>query len=391
MRRNPLARARFFDSRRNQMAVLLLVAACGGVQAQESEPPEGEPERRPDARLDPLLTDFSADEHMRDRLTRPEGGIAISPSSLPTVQQVVPTLETDPLIVPLADGSDARVEPGTIRPEGSFLVAWTGEIVRLRTGGLAFLPVAEAGSIEPEPAMALLPCGTYSRLEGLLGDATRGLWVSLTGEVMIYQDRNWILPTLFAGAAAPPPGEFVQVPADDAPDEPEPIEDQPTGESQPADDGDTREDPGQPDTPTSDDRVGDLIRELEAQREERRGIDTTFAPPRDAPPADANAAPGARVEGRMLLNQRGRMVRSPEGGWVVAIDNDGGQIAGVTLPNRLRLLPCKIVEPMEYKAETEGERWTFEVSGHLYTYGQTVYLLPRMFVSQPRDDVRALQ
>ncbi|QKK09639.1 MAG: hypothetical protein HND58_16680 [Planctomycetota bacterium] len=143
--------------------------------------------------------------------------------------------------------------------------------------------------------------------------------------------------------------------------------------------------------PTSGDRVEDLIRQLEAQREERRGIDTTFATPADEQSEEAAPAPGPRLEGRMLLNQRGRMVRSINGDWVIAIDNDGGASNVGTLPNRLRLLPCKLVEVMERRAEDQGESWTFEISGHLYRHGETVYLLPRMFVSQQTDEVKALQ
>ncbi|MFG0260420.1 MAG: hypothetical protein ACF8LK_08730 [Phycisphaerales bacterium JB041] len=336
--------------------------------AQDETPPPQDaaqaPERRPDARLDPLLTDISADEHMQDLLSRPVSGVPVKPSSLPVVQQVVPNLRANPERLPLADGSAAQADPTTLRPEGTFLVGWTGEVVRMRTGGLAFLPVAKTGAARPEPAMALLPCSTYSRLETLLGDSTRGLWLSLTGEVLVYQDRNWLLPTAFASADTPPTDQ----PIPSQPDQPE----------------DTKSDP-----PPSGDRVEDLIRQLEAQRQERRGIDTTFAAPADETPAEGGPSP--RLEGRMLLNQRGRMVRSISGDWVIAVDNDGGASNVGTLPNRLRLLPCSLVEVMERKAEDQGESWVFEISGHLYRHGETVYLLPRMFVSQPADDVKALQ
>lgn len=341
----------------------------------QSTPSTTPPDRRPDARLDPLLTDISADEHMRDLLTRPASGVPVKPSSLPIVQQVVPNLGASAERLPLADGSAAQADPDTLRPEGTFLVGWTGEIVRMRTGGLAFLPVTKAGARRPEPAMALLPCSTYARIETLLGDSTRGLWLSLTGEVLEYQDRNWLLPTVFASTDVP------------APDQPAPTEPAP---GQTDENADQPED-AQTDPPTSGDRVEDLIRQLEAQRQERRGIDTTFAKPADDTPGEGGPTPDPRLEGRMLLNQRGRMVRSPDGDWVIAIDNDGGASNVGRLPNRLRLLPCMLVEVMERSAENQGESWTFEVSGHLYRHGETVYLLPRMFVSQQTDDVKALQ
>ena len=376
--------------RRTRPAMLLLcllagLPLSGGLYAAQDDaappppvqdtPPATAPDRRPDARLDPLLTDISADEHMRDLLSRPLSGVPVKPSSLPVVQQVVPNLGASPERFPLADGSAAPADPDTLRPEGTFLVGWTGEIVRMRTGGLAFLPVTKTGARQPEPAMALLPCSTYARIETLLGDSTRGLWLSLTGEVLEYQDRNWLLPTVFASTDVPAPDQ--PAPTEPAPDQPEDAADQP------------EEAPTTP--PSSGDRVEDLIRQLEAQRQERRGIDTTFAKPADDTPDEGTPTPGPRLEGRMLLNQRGRMVRNPDGDWVIAIDNDGGASNVGTLPNRLRLLPCMLVEVMERQAENQGESWTFEISGHLYRHGETVYLLPRMFVSQQTDDVKALQ
>ncbi len=380
------------------LAVLAVLSATGGAclaQADDTPPPpppparegtETEPEttsRRPDARLDPLLTDISADENIRDRLTRPLGGVPVAPSRSPMVQQAVPNLGVDTERLALADGTAARIDPDTLRAEGTFLVAWTGEIVRLRTGGLAFLPAAREGAARPEPAMGLVPCSTYSRIEGLLGDDTRGLWLSLTGEVLMYKDRNWLLPTLFAGADTPPPGTPAPIP----PGEPNAAD----GAAQPTDPDQPVGEPAQPTDPDSGDRVEDLIRQLERQREERRGIDTTFAPAEDESPAGETAPPGPRLDGRMLLSQRGRMVRNVEGGWVIAIDNDGQAAGSTTLPNHLRLLPCKIVEAMEYHAEKDGESWAFEVSGNLYRHGNTVYLLPRMYVSLAKNEVKSLQ
>lgn len=385
----PIVPCRPRHAARSLVVLAMLSAAAGTAVAQDNDapPPTGDdagtdtqpPLRRPDARLDPLLTDISADENIRDRLTRPLAGVPVLPSEAPVVLQAVPNLGFDPDRIALANGTTSRIDPDTLRAEGTFLAGWTGEIVRLRTGGLAFLPVAQEGADRPEPAMGLVPCGTYSRIEELLGDDTRGLWLSLTGEVLMYHDRNWMLPTLLAGAEPPTPGE------------PVPIEPTASPDDTPAEQPDQAQ-PEQPEAePTSTDRVEDLIRQLERQREERRGIDTTFATPDDGKVTGAIAEPGPRLDGKMLLSRRGRMVRSVEGGWVVAIDNDGGAAGATGLPNHLRLLPCKIVEAMEQKAEAEGERWTFEVSGHLYRHGDTVYLLPRMFVSQVDDEVRALQ
>ncbi len=364
---------------------------CPGARPDRGPPPpaqaEAQNEARPDTALNPLLTDTSLDEQMRDRLSRPGGGISIPPAQSPSIEQVVPNQPADTARFDLADGTAAWAPGHTLRPEGTFLVGWTGEVVRLSTGGLAFLPATQAGhgsenrattatSTSPEPAMALLPCATYTRIASLLGEKDRGLWVGVTGEVLQYHGRNFLLPTAFAYAQTP--AEPI-VPID-------PVEETPAADSladQPVPSGN---------------RIDDLVADLEAQRAERRGIDTTFASATEdqtgMPP------PGLRLDGTMLLSQRGRMVRSAEGGWVIAIDNDGApeedghgseNRATSRLPHHLRLLPCRVVEQMERQAENIGESWSFEVSGRLYRHGSTVYLLPRMFVTDGKNDVRPLQ
>lgn len=214
--------------------------------------------------------------------------------------------------------------------------------------------------------MALLPCTTYTRLENMLGEENRGLWVSLTGEVLEYHGRNFLLPTAFANAQTPTEPAEASEGVEAAPHEAS-LADQPE---------------------PSGNRIDDLVRELEAQRAERRGIDTSFAAPSEE--QAGMPVPGPRVDGTMLLNQRGRMVRSAEGGWVIAIDNDGAASEG-GLPHHLRLLPCRVAAQMEWQAEIEGESWAFEVSGRLYRHGQRVYLLPRMFVSASKNNVKPLQ
>lgn len=314
---------------------------------------------RPDASQNPLLTDRSADQSLLLRSSRGSGSAVILPISPPGTAQVVPNEQVGADTIPLADGSTVWVSGETLRPEGTFLSAWTGEVVRLRTGGLAFLPNTAAGS-PATPALPLMPCVVYGRLASLLGAENRGLWVSITGEVFLYNDRNFLLPSVFAGL---PSTQATPAPAEgEAPG--------PTGE-----------------IPAGDTRINDLIRGLEAEQTERRGIDITFAQDADA----GATGQGPRVEGRMLLSRRGRMVRSGDGGWMVAVDNDAAGGESADLPNRLYLLPCRMVSQMENQAEHWGESWEFEVSGDLHRHGERVYLLPRLFVALPEDDVRPLQ
>ncbi len=341
------------------------------------DPPQDQDEPRPKADLNPLLTDTSLDAQMRQRLSRPAGGISIAPAQGPSIAQVVPNQPADASRYDLADGSDAWAPGVTLRPEGTFLVGWTGEVGRLSTGGLAFLPaIQEEHGIEntgtPEPAMVLLPCITAAHIATILGDQDRGLWLSITGEVLEYHGRNYLLPTAFAHAEMPeePLEQTDPIASDEAEEQTQP-------ETLSTD---------QPEPKTN--RIDDLVGELEAQRTERRGIDTAFA---DTLEDQTRAPPsGPRFDGTMLLSQRGRMVRSAMGGWVIAIDNDGEAEEG-GLPHHLRLLPCRVVAQMEKQAEIDGENWSFQVSGRLYSYGSTVYLLPRMYITDTRNDIRPLQ
>lgn len=338
---------------------MIIAAVCGlaapsAVWAQEEADP-------PPAADNPLLTDTSADQLLRERLERPSSGISVSPAQGPTVGQVEPGQMMDVTRLDLADGSSAWTEDGTLRPEGTYLVAWLGEVARLRTGGLAFLPVTGEGQT-PEPAMLLTPSGVYGRIASAVGEAERGTWLRLTGEVLEYRGRNYLLPTAFTTAEPPTAAELAGVEGEQPEAEPE----TPTG--------------GQP----SGNPVDDLVAQLEAERRERRGIDTIFGD------GGAAATPGPRLDGRMLLSQRARMVRSSDGGWVLAMDNDRAD-PGLELPHRLRLLPCRVVEQMERQAERRGESWDFEVSGQLYRHGATVYLLPRMFVTLAGKDIQPLQ
>lgn len=338
---------------------------------------DGPEETPPPSTDNPALTDRSLDEVMSQRTSRPTPGEAIAPSRAPEVSQVVPNTPADPSAIHLATGSILWTDAQTLMPEGTFLVRRAGEVVRLRTGGLAFLPSAtEDGSLEP--AIALLPSESYSRLETLLGEEDRSLWVALTGEVFKYRGRNFVLPAVFAMTEAPIPE--MAAPEADVPIESAPEADLPEPETAPETEPENQP-ATQPDT-----RIDDLVRELEAQRQERRGIDTTF--PEE--PAASAAPAGPRVEGRMLLGRRARMVRTGAGGWAISIDNDA-DAGSSELPALLRLHPGSMVEQMERQAERRGDGWSFEISGSLHAHGGSVYIVPRMFVSLPDDEVRAMQ
>jgi hypothetical protein len=377
------------DTRPLTLLVLLL---AGAARAQPTDPPAQPPDdARPDARTNPLLTDPSLDQDVSERTSRPEAEGPLLPTRAHAPAQVVPQQGADPSRLALAEG-DRWVLAETLLPEGTFLVRRVGEVVRLRTGGLAFVPAAQEGS-PPDPAMPLLPCEVYGRLGALLDGAEGRLWMAITGEVFEYHDRNYLLPAAFASAGGAP-DEPDAPPADRPP--PDQPADQPTEPPQ-ADPEDT------PPPAGADARIEQLVRELEAERSERRGLDIDFGA---VPAAGEGTPPGPRIEGKLLLGRRARMVRGGGGSWAVVLDNDAdpgeapapatpppatAEPAAAGLPERLHLLPGSLVREMERLAERRGEAWTFEVSGNLYRHGERVYLVPRLFVSLPSDEVEPLQ
>ena len=353
---------------------LLLALACGPAMGQDSPPqtpdhspataPESTPpdgaHDEPNAEQNPELTDLSVHEATVERATRPEPAEIVRPYRAPPTRQATPGERVDQGSLRLANGLGVEAGARPLRPEGSFLLKRPGEIARLDNGSIAFLPAREPGTIG-EPAMVVHKSEIWERLNAQLGESQRGLWVSLTGEVLVYHGRNYVLPMLLA------------------------FETDPTSDSAEPDTAT----PGAPEPPTQDSRLDDLVRDLESDRQSRRSIDPS-ARARGSGEASPEAAPEeglAKLNGRMLARQRARLVRAAGGEWAIAIDNDGS----TREPSTMRVLACSLLEQMEREAERLGDAWTFEISGTTLVVGQTVYLLPRMFVSLPQSDVRTGQ
>lgn len=381
------------------LAAALLAAGRPPAAAAQTSPPTEPPtdppiqpqEERPDARRNPLLTDPSLDRDVSERTSRPEPGGPLLPTRAPAAAQVVPNQGLDPTRLPLA-GSDQWLRADTLIPEGTFLVRRVGEVVRLRTGGLAFVPAAEE-DVSLDPAMPLLPCEVYGRLGALLDGADGRLWMAITGEVFEYHGRNYLLPSAFASVGAEPGSpEPDPAPANESPTQPPAAEPEAEADGVAEAEVEAEQEPeAQPEpAPAGDPRIEQLVRELEAERSERRGLDTDYEVETSA---GEGTPPGPRIEGKLLLGRRARMVRGEAGGWVLVLDNDADAPADAvsTSPERLYLLPSRLVAEMERHAERRGEAWAFEISGNLFRHGERVYLVPRLYVSLPEEEVDPLQ
>ena len=90
-----------------KLAPLLLLACVLALPAagQEEPPPATDPETRPDARLNPRLTDASLAEQMQQRASRPLAAAGVSPTVRSAIGQDQPNQPADASRLQIADVS----------------------------------------------------------------------------------------------------------------------------------------------------------------------------------------------------------------------------------------------------------------------------------------------
>lgn len=285
---------------------------------------------------DPIIQDESVDEisdQLRDAADKPDG---IRPTRTPSVTPVRPHAD---IAVP--------GERGRLLPEGSFIVQLEGRVHATAPGAWVFEPTQLVDNAKIRP-MVVLPSQSLSRLIQLVGQDAENNLVSLTGEIQLYRDRNYLLVsaitahTFEADIATPIPTEDEPVQPEDEIDQPEPSYSQ---------------------------GVQDLIKELE----EARHADRTILQPTTA---QASTGRAPVPEGRTFMRRRARMVYLTAGEIALAFDNDPDQVIDVPLV----VLPCHLLERMERIVETRGDSITARVSGQSYAYNGRSYILPTSIV-----------
>ncbi len=100
----------------------------------------------------------------------------------------------------------------------------------------------------------------------------------------------------------------------------------------------------------------------------------------DIDPAVLGIAPGEdppplRREGEFIVNRRGRLIRSAEGGHLLFVFESDTQDAP-ELP--MVLQACQLLEAMEETVQRRGDTTVFILSGQINTYRGANYLLPTM-------------
>ncbi|MCG3125002.1 MAG: hypothetical protein GIKADHBN_03513 [Phycisphaerales bacterium] len=354
----------------------LLMATPVSLASQPEQPSEPPPEK-----TDPAPAPSAPDaDQTRRRNDAADEGLA------PTREPPKPA----PAARPAAPSTAIPVPRARRAREGVFIVKQAGELLMARTGDVIFVPDKDAPVRTSRP-MVLLPCQALARLESAAGlraerptaDGDPRPRVLLTGQIMVYRQREYILPTVFQ--IEPPEPELKVAPA--APSPP----------TQPSSDDDAS-------SPTGDNRDRDVeafITELEDRRTRNRGLTRDLAEAPAAPAASsqpektgADAAANRAwsiPEGSVITARRGRLVRLVDGAVGISFDN------GISPANAARrteapmaLQPCQLTQRMEDVVGGRGDTVAIELSGRVFSYGGQTYLLPTMYKILPPAEVGPL-
>lgn len=246
----------------------------------------------------------------------------------------------------------------------------------------------------PTRPMLLLPCGLLDRFNEYVLDGNKTTEAIVSGQVFLYADRNYVLPTGLDRArplSAPPvrTGETDAVSPDGPPGGDAEAGAEPKAPTAgPALDGEPRE-TGGPNEIGDDPDVEALIAELERR--------PPYGTPRPVAQSDADEpseAPSAPMidpgDGVYVSAQRGRLVRAKNGTWSFQIDNDAPPVLGRDV-TEYTLLPCRALQGIESIALSSGDGEAGELSGRAYRSGGGWYLLPTLFQRDRRDGVDPLQ
>lgn len=338
-------------------AVLATLLAGSAVRA---EPPASPP--KPDPAGDPALNDPSIQEALDEQLRRRHADKPLRPAQPAREAKSVPVVAPPSLpAIPVVPGGEAlsfELAGRKFYPEGTFLVARVGGVVRTSTDDFLFLAAPANGADEGQPReapMILLPSQKLQLLASAMSERSSAPLTTISGQVFVYSDRMYLLVTAFAFTSSAP------APA------PAPV------------------------TEASDPRAEDLIRQLEAAKGGPRLIDPSSVGGKRFSARDnikGEKKEGVLAEGTVLSSRRGRLVRAAaEGELLLTFDNDPDSPGAASMP----LLPCKLLQQLEQAASVRGEEVEFRVTGRVTVYHGRNYLLPIWFQAVRPGDLRPMQ
>jgi hypothetical protein len=155
--------------------------------AKPAEDAPKQPEKAPPTPATPPA-DPSTEDILRD-MEKQRGTAPVAPSPSPAATQPATPAPGQPAV---------RVQNagGRLLREGTFLVERRGRLVRATTGDWLYTFDADAKG-QADPTMVVLPCQKLEGMEKLAERYGESLSFTITGQVFVYKNRNYILPATF--------------------------------------------------------------------------------------------------------------------------------------------------------------------------------------------------
>ena len=210
----------------------------------------------------------------------------------------------------------------------------------------------------------------------------QGLVFEVSGEVLVYQGRNYLLltsPARVIGHEAE-----IQPPSEPEPAQPDAAETDPDGR---ADEGDSgQEQPSDEPAARGPRDAASIMRDLEQQTgpvQRRSPTTADRAADSDMDSQVATLDEHLLREGTSIVMRRGRLSRDASGSWLFVFDADASGMADPPMT----LLPCLLLERLERHYQVAGTS-PIQLTGRVLLYEGRNYLLPTVYqVPRERDIV----
>lgn len=251
-----------------------------------------------------------------------------------------------------------RTFQGSLLREGAFLTSASGRIVRSSDDAwvFRFFPDGDGRRLPP---MVVLPCMNLAAMEQIAESRSEQVTFVVSGQVFVYQDRNYLLPTSH-GVLSLDESDPVEQSGDDAADN------ETNDESSPSAALPEELIGGEEPSP----EVSDLIESLDESTPQRRPL----AP---APAGADSKGPALVREGTMRTLRRGMVMRDSAS---LVFATESGVEDPVRMDPPMILMPCRNLEEIESLLQRAESPMEFRISGRVFVYQDKNYLLPTMYV-----------
>ncbi|MBL8763428.1 MAG: hypothetical protein JNM07_04075 [Phycisphaerae bacterium] len=171
-----------------------LVAAWTGASSElpRIEPPPNSNENARPTPPAPPSKPQSPEEAIRDLEKRAPGSVPRRDPAPATIPGAAPPVEGG-----VPGNRERSFTPARLLREGAFLVSRRGRVVRSSGGEWTFVFDAGADGRTDAP-MSIVPCQNLMGIERLAERMGEEATFTISGQVLVYHDRNYLLPTMYA-------------------------------------------------------------------------------------------------------------------------------------------------------------------------------------------------